>query len=366
MELILAAYLATFVATVALTWGVTPLVLRFALRRQILDRPALYKTQESPVPYLGGVAIVGSFAVAVVAAAAVVRPVDGVDELTLVLGLGLLLALVGLIDDLRGLGPFVRLAVEVGAALLVWRAGTAVAAFDSDVLNAVLTVGWIVGVTNAYNLLDNMDGLSAGTAAISAGFIFLLAALNGQFLVAALAIGLAGCAIGFLRHNFHPARIYMGDAGSLFIGFLLAVLGIKLRFDGPTQVTFLVPILVTGVALFDTVLVTTTRLLHRRNPLAGGRDHVSHRLVFVGIPVRGAVSLIYGAAVALGWLALVVSRMDRVTAYLLMGLVVAVALFLGTMLAAVPVYETSRRRHLMITEVVAHEPEPVAGPAGRG
>lgn len=360
MGLIPAAYLATFVATIALTWGLTPLVLRFAIGRQILDRPELYKTQESPVPYLGGVAIVGSFAAAVIAAAAVVRPVGGVDELSLVLGLGLLLAVVGLLDDLRGLGPFVRLAVELGAALAVWRAGTAVTAFDSDVLNAVLTVGWIVGVTNAYNLLDNMDGLSAGIAAISAGFIFLLAALNGQFLVAALAIGLAGCAVGFLRHNFHPARIYMGDAGSLFIGFLVAVLGIKLRFDGPTHVTFLVPILVTGVALFDTALVTVTRLLHRRNPLAGGRDHVSHRLVFVGIPVRGAVSLVYGVGVALGWVAVVVSRVDRTSAYLLAGLVLAFAAFLAVLLGAVPVYETSRRRHMMIQEVGAHEPEPAS------
>jgi UDP-GlcNAc:undecaprenyl-phosphate GlcNAc-1-phosphate transferase len=149
----------------------------------------------------------------------------------------------------------------------------------------------------------------------------------------------------------------MGDAGSLFLGFLLAVIGLKLRFESPPQVTFLVPILVLGIPIFDTVLVVTTRLMHRLSPIVGGRDHMSHRLVFVGIPVPAAVSLIYAAAIALGWLAIAMSRVDVVTAYILGGFVVAVGLFLGVLLALVPVYESSRRRKVMLVEVEKHEEE---------
>jgi UDP-GlcNAc:undecaprenyl-phosphate/decaprenyl-phosphate GlcNAc-1-phosphate transferase len=189
-----------------------------------------------------------------------------------------------------------------------------------------------------------MDGLSAGVAAIGAGAFFAIAAANGQFLVAGLAAAVAGCAIGFLRHNFHPARIYMGDSGSLFLGFLLAYLGVKLRFDGPTSVTFLVPILVLGIAIFDTTLVTVCRLLRGRSPFQGGRDHVSHRLVAIGVPVPVAVSLIYVAAVSVGIVGFVVSRIERAPAYWLAGLIGALALFLGVLLARVPVYEVEAAR----------------------
>jgi UDP-GlcNAc:undecaprenyl-phosphate GlcNAc-1-phosphate transferase len=179
--------------------------------------------------------------------------------------------------------------------------------------------------------------------------------MNGQFLVATLAIALAGCAAGFLRHNFHPARIYMGDAGSLFLGFLLAVLALRLRTHMATRITFLVPIVILGVALFDTALVTANRLIHRRSPISGGRDHTSHRLVFVGIPVPVSVSIIYAGAVALGWLGVVMARVDRTTGIILMSLVLLIALFVGVLLSLVPVYETSRRRRLIIQDVTGHD-----------
>lgn len=355
-------YVAAFFVSLSLSLVLTPLALRLAVSREIFDNPGAHKIQESPIPYLGGLAIVAAFALAVLLATFLNPPVTGTDELVAILGFALLLSLLGLIDDLRGLNPLPKFAAQVAAGIALWSLGVGVLLFPSDVLNALFTVLWIVGVTNAFNLLDNMDGLSAGIATIAAGFFFLIAVLNGQILVAALSIALAGCALGFLRHNFHPARIYMGDAGSLFLGFLLAVIGIKLEFEGPTQITFLVPILVLGVPILDTALVTTTRLIHHRNPLSGGRDHTSHRLVFVGIPVRAAVSLIYAASIALGWLAVVMSRIDRFTGFILMGLVVAVSLFANILLGLVPVYESSRRRRVMIREVARHE-EPEDVPA---
>lgn len=360
-------YLATFVGAALLTLVLVPVAMKVAIRHGVLDHPGGYKQQQSPVPYLGGVAIVVAFSIGVLVAALLRPPISGLGELGLIMGLALALALVGLVDDLKSLGVWPRLVVMTGAAVWLWSAGVGVQLFDHAVLDGALTVLWIVGITNAFNLLDNMDGLSAGVAAIAAGSFFLIAALNGQFLVAALSVGLAGCALGFLRHNFHPARIYMGDAGSLFLGFMLAVMGIKLRFDAPREITFLVPILVLGVAIFDTTLVTVTRLANRLNPMAGGRDHTSHRLVFVGLPVRVVVALIYVGGGALGWLALAISRLDDVgTAYLLAGLLLTLATGLGVALGVVPVYERSRRRRLMIAEVATHEhgedvpsPEPV-------
>jgi UDP-GlcNAc:undecaprenyl-phosphate GlcNAc-1-phosphate transferase len=354
-------YVAVFASTLALTLGLTPLALRIAITRGVLDHPGEIKAQDSPMPYLGGVAIVLSFAVVVIVGALVFPPATDGWQVYLIIGLAVLLALVGLLDDLRGLSPLIRLAVETGAALAVWHWSTSVQFLDNGFLDALVTTLWIVGVTNALNLLDNMDGLSAGVSAIAAVFIFALAAANGQFLVATLAAGVAGCASGFLRSNFHPARIYMGDAGALFLGFLLAVLCIRLRFDGPEVVTFAVPILLMGVPLFDTTLVTVNRLLHHRNPMAGGRDHTSHRLVFMGLSVRVAVGMIYLAAISFGALAVVASRVDQGTGLILIAWIAVMMIIVGIALSMVPVYETSSRRHLMLQEVVRHEPDlPIA------
>lgn len=355
MELGIWAYGGAFLVSLALSLGLTPVVLRVANSRGIFDHPAPNKSHESPVPYLGGVAIVAAFSLAVGIAGVVQRPPSGLDELGVILGFAVALSVMGLFDDVRHLNPLPKFALEVAAGVALWAVGVQVAIFPSDVLNALFTVLWVVGITNAFNLLDNMDGLSAGIAAIASGVFFILAAINGQFLVAALSIALTGCALGFLRHNFHPARIYMGDTGSLFLGFVLAAIGIKLKFPGPNQITFMVPILVLGIPILDTTLVVVNRLLHRRNPLSGGRDHISHRLVFIGLPVGVAVGLIYGSSVILGWLGVVMSRIDRTSGFLLMALVVTVAAFVAVMLSLIPVYETSRRKRMMITEVHGHE-----------
>lgn len=343
-------YIGIMLATGGAVLAVTPIFLRLAVRLGLFDHPGGHKSHGNPVPYLGGLGIVLTFSLLVLGIALAGGAPDRLGELAVVLGLGVLLGTVGLVDDLRGLGPWIRLFVQVGAAVALWATGVHVELFGTA-FDLALTTLWVVGVMNAFNLLDNMDGLSAGVAAIGALSFLVIAAVNGQFLVASLSAAIAGCAFGFLRHNFHPARIYMGDAGSLFLGFILSVIGIKLRFDAPTQITFFVPVLVLGVAIFDTTVVTVTRLLHGRNPLAGGRDHISHRLVFVGIPVPVAVSLIYAGGASFGWLALVMSRVDVATGFILMAFILTVALFLGILLGAVPVYETSRRRRLMFREV---------------
>lgn len=336
-------YLGIFLGSVILALVTTPVALRLARRLDVLDRPGAHKGHSSPVPYLGGLAIAVAFAAAVMVAALVHPPVSGLGQLAGILGIATGLALVGLLDDLRNLGPGIRLAVEIGAGVGIWALDVRVQLFTPDWFDFIVTVVWVVGITNAFNLLDNMDGLSAGVAMVAGVWFFVIAVANGQFLVASLAIGLTGCTLGFLRHNFHPARIYMGDAGALFLGFLLAAIGIRLRFDGPVQTTFMVPILVLGIAVFDTTLVTISRLRHGRSPFQGGRDHLSHRLVRVGIPVPAAVVLIYTAAAGMGGLALVLSRVDKATGFLLMAVVAGTGAVVGLLLLAVPVYPPADR-----------------------
>ena len=290
------------------------------------------------MPYLGGLAIVAAFARHGRASRrSCGRRCSGRGELFVVLGLAVLLAFVGLLDDLASLSPVFRLVVEVGAGLAVWAVGGGIDLFGPGVTDAAITVVWVVGITNAFNLLDNMDGLSSGVAAIAAGWIFVIAVAERTVPRGRRsAIGLAGCAIGFLRHNFHPARIYMGDAGALFLGFMLAYLGMKLRFDAPTSTTFLVPILIMGVPIFDTTLVTVTRLRRGVSPFVGGRDHTSHRIVRRGLPVPAAVVLIYTIGICLGMVAFVVSRIDRTSAYVLTAAVLILAGLSGVLLSLVP------------------------------
>jgi UDP-GlcNAc:undecaprenyl-phosphate GlcNAc-1-phosphate transferase len=331
-------YVAVFVAALGISLVLTPLMLRLAVRWGVLDHPGGHKSHESAIPYLGGVAMVSALSIAVLVAVLVRPPQSGAGELAAIVGIALVLGIVGLADDLRGLGFAPRIIVEVAAGVAVWAVDAGVELTGSDAGDLILTVLWVVGITNAFNLLDNMDGLSAGVAALGAGSCFVIAVANGQFLIGALSAATAGCALGFLRHNFPPARIYMGDAGSLYLGFLLAYLAIKLRFDAPEDITFLVPILVLGVPILDTTLVTVCRVLNRRSPLRGGKDHISHRLVKLGVPVRGAVGTIYVAAASVGIVALVVSRVDRTSAYLLAGLVAGIAAVVSVTLGRVPVY----------------------------
>jgi len=336
-------YAAVFIGASALSLVFTPLAIKFAVARSVLDEPGGHKSHSSPVPYLGGVAIVLAFSLIVGVAAVVDQSTRGDSELVKVLGIAIGLALLGLIDDLRGLPALIRLVVEIGSGVLLHALDVGVQFTGSEFVDLTVTVLWVVGLTNAFNMIDNMDGLSAGLAAIAAASFFAIAAANGQFLVAALAAGIAGCALGFLRHNYHPARIYMGDAGAYFLGFMLSYLGLKIQFLGsPQNNTFIVPIVVCSVAIFDTSLVTITRMYHRISPLQGGRDHTSHRLVKVGLPIRVAVGLIHLAGTAVGVVAFVVARVDDTSGWILVGLTVTLMSGFGALLAMVPVYESSR------------------------
>jgi UDP-GlcNAc:undecaprenyl-phosphate/decaprenyl-phosphate GlcNAc-1-phosphate transferase len=329
----------------------TPIALRVAKHWKIFDIPGAGKSHKAPIPYLGGSAIVISFVLLTVVAGLV--ETTGSHDVAVFLTLAVGLAVLGLVDDVRGLSPWPRLALEIGAGIGVWTTTSTTWLPGPRPLQAVATVCWVVIVTNSFNLLDNMDGLAAGVAAVSSIFLFAVAVENGQYLLETLALGLAGCTVGFLRYNFQPADIYMGDSGSLFLGFVLAVLTLDVRFRNFQPTDFVVPVLIVGVALFDTTLVSITRVLHGRTPLQGGLDHVSHRLVFLGLSIRAAVCALYAIAIALGSIALVMTMVDRTAELVVSVLVAAFALISGLLLGRVPVYQAAGNARAQVPGIPA-------------
>ena len=334
-------YLVCFLGAFAVTLAVTPIAQRAAIRFDVFDHPTVadHKSHDSPVPYLGGLAIVAAFAVSLYFA------FGGMYELFAILIAATGLSVVGFVDDHRTLGPGVKFGAQVLAALVVWSFGTRILLFHIPVLDLALTVFWIVGITNSFNLLDNMDGLSAGVAAIAAAFFWVLAAYNGQYLVGTLAVVLCGACLAFLIYNFDPARIYMGDAGALFLGFMLAVIGVRLKFTNTNTITWGVPLLILGYPIFDTTLVTFCRKWHGLPASRGGRDHSSHRLVRMGLSKRHAVLALYLVTASLGFLALVLSTSTWMQALGILGAASGLALTAGFMFFSVDVYGDAGRRH---------------------
>lgn len=333
--------IAAFAAAFIVAYFVTPISARLAEHLGVVDRPGGHKRHAVVTPYLGGLALFAGLLVG--APMLFFIPLDPtsvpIGKYAITVGIAVGLGVVGLVDDARTLPRSLRLVLQVMAALGVWVLDFRVEATTLEWLNLALTVLWIVGITNAFNLLDNMDGLSAGVAGVAALTITAMGLLNDLPVLPFVAGGLAGACFGFLIHNRHPAKIFMGDAGSLFLGFLLALLGLKLKFDNLVQVTFLVPVVIMGIPIFDTTLVVIDRLRHRRPIFLGGADHTSHRLVAMGLPVNIAVRILYGAAICLGWIGLVISRATVEVGWMLLGFVIALGTSFAWVLLRVDVYE---------------------------
>jgi UDP-GlcNAc:undecaprenyl-phosphate GlcNAc-1-phosphate transferase len=319
LPLVILAFLAAFVAT--------PLVGRVASRTGFVDEPQPHKMHVRPMPLLGGLAIYLALCVALVIALFRVNLASDTAEIAAIASGATLLMLVGLWDDRRGISPRAKLLAQVAAGLIVAAAGVRVNLFPWTPVNYAVTVFWFVGISNAINLMDNMDGLAAGTSAVSALFFTILAASAGQGLVASLAAAVTGASLGFLYYNISPAMIFMGDTGSLLLGFLLAVIGIKYSpLALPLGSTWMVPIVVLGLPVFDTTLVTFSRLLSRRPVSQGGTDHTSHRLARMGLGINRAVLTMYILAAALGVLAIFMTQSTPGTAVLLFVALLAVGL----------------------------------------
>jgi UDP-GlcNAc:undecaprenyl-phosphate GlcNAc-1-phosphate transferase len=308
-------YFLLFAASFSLVGILTPLMRKVALTYGVIDTPTeAHKTHKNPIPYLGGVAIVLGVLVVSYGASLISNFSESTFWLaSSVLVPALVMAIVGLIDDIRRLSPWSRFLVQnalgVSSAVVLVSTETVGSPTGSLIIDVAVTVMWLVGITNAINFFDNLDGGASGTVAISSAFLFLLTYQNEQILLSSLALVLSGATFGFLIWNRPPARIYMGDAGALFLGLLLASLTIRLEPNPINKwASFAVPIFLVAIPILDTSVVVIKRLIRGISPFQGGQDHLSHRLIRLGLSKRQAVVSLWLMTFFFGALAFAISN----------------------------------------------------------
>ena len=317
------AFLIALSASLLLTVPVRALAIRVGM----VDLPGPRKVHLEPIPLLGGLAIYSAVMIAIFSA------FDGSarqQSIGIVTG-ATLVAAVGFMDDRGWLHHQVKLFIGMPLAAVMLLAsgvhtnvfGTLVGGSAGYWLDAALTIVWVVGITASFSILDHMDGLCAGVSAMASVFFAILAYLNGQTVVTILAAATLGAATGFLRWNFKPAKIFMGDGGAMFLGFLMATLALKLRLEHATNLAaWLAPILILGPTIFDTTLVTVSRSRRGLLPFATpGKDHSAHRLANLGLGQRGAVLTMYLAGALCGGAGIAVSYLTTLQAAILGGVV---------------------------------------------
>jgi len=339
------AFVIALFASLMLTVPVRALALRVGM----VDLPGPRKVHLQPIPLLGGLAMYGGVMLAILFA------FDGqarAQSSGIVTG-ATLVAAVGFLDDRGWLHHQIKLflAMPIAAGILL-ASGVHAQVFELFIqshagylLDAALTVFWVVGITASFSILDHMDGLCAGVAAMASIFFAMLAYLNGQTLVTTLAAAVLGGATGFLRWNFKPAKIFMGDGGAMFLGFLMATLGLKLRLDHSNHLSaWLAPLLILGVTIFDTTLVTISRSRRGLLPFTTpGKDHTAHRLANLGWGQRGAVLALYCLGALTGAVAILLSYVPARAALFAAAIAVAFVIVGVALLERAP-YEAQGRK----------------------
>jgi UDP-GlcNAc:undecaprenyl-phosphate GlcNAc-1-phosphate transferase len=315
MQISLTQYLALFSASMLAVGLLTPLMRIVAIRLNVVDNPdQSHKTHRTPIPYLGGVAII----IGVLAVTSFSLIGFSTSQANILLASSLLLpaialGLLGLVDDIRNLSPWPRFVAQsvVGllTAILLINTDTVGSPTGSVLVDALFTIIWIVGITNSINFFDNLDGGASGTVAITSIALLILALQGEQYLIAALAAVLAGATSGFLLWNKPPARIFMGDAGALFLGLLIASLVVRLDTNPINSfATFSIPILLLAVPIMDTSVAVLSRLKRGISPFQGGKDHLSHRLMRSGLSKRLSVISLWIMTAYFAALAIVISH----------------------------------------------------------
>ncbi|WP_084295735.1 glycosyltransferase family 4 protein [Desulfitibacter alkalitolerans] len=291
----------------------TPIVIRLARKWGAMDAPCDRKVHTCSMPRMGGLAIYAGFMAAVL----MTQTIDG-KLVGILLGCTIIV-LLGIVDDIKGLSPKVKLAGQTLAALVVVLFGVKVSILTNPFAEVLFlenfklaipfTVLWIVGVTNAVNLIDGLDGLAAGTSGIAAVTIGVVALLEGHFAAAVLAIILAGSVFGFLPFNFNPAKIFMGDTGSMFLGFTLSVLAVVGLTKSATIISVFIPVVILGIPIFDTMYAIIRRFLNGTPIFQADKEHLHHQLLNMGLTHKQTVLIIYVVNLCLGSSAVLMSLM---------------------------------------------------------
>ena len=307
-------YFFLFVISYVLVGLLTPLMRKIAIAQGVLDRPnSAHKSHKKPVPYLGGVAIIiGVVLVSYLALISSKFTWSNFWLATSVLGPAIAMGLVGLWDDLKSLNPLPRFIGQSIAGLIV----AFILVVNENVgnptgitgLDVAITVLWIVGICNSINFFDNLDGGAAGTIAITAISLTYLAITGDQYFIAALSVVVAGSTLGFLIWNRTPARIYMGDAGALFLGVLIATLTVRFKPSTENSISpFAIPILLLAIPILDTTVAVFSRIRRNVSPFQGGKDHLSHRLVRYGLSRKVSAVTLWLLSALYGLFAVLIS-----------------------------------------------------------
>ncbi len=309
-------YLALFLFSLLLSFILTWFVRRVAVQRGWVVIPASHHIHNTPIPRLGGVAIFLSFIVtaATLTLASYLLNLDiGLPPRTLLYLLlpATLVFLLGLYDDFRSANPYVKFSVQIMAGLLLFLGGFKIiqvpllfGEYHFQWLALPFTILWVLWITNAFNLIDGLDGLAAGSALFSTLTVFIVSLVSNDMTVALLTLGLAGAILGFLRFNFNPATIFLGDSGSLFVGFMLSALALAGRQKAPTVVAVAIPIVSFGLPVLETTLSVFRRWMNGQPLFGADREHIHHKLLDRGLSQRQVVVILYGVSALFGLLSL--------------------------------------------------------------
>jgi UDP-GlcNAc:undecaprenyl-phosphate GlcNAc-1-phosphate transferase len=298
-------YFILFLAIFLSSFLITPFFRKIARKAKALDYPGGRKLQATPVAYLGGLAIAAPITLGSLLVVFTSISIDVKNQFFLGLILpSLVIAFIGLLDDLYQLQPWPRFIAQSGVgvitSLILYLSGGGVQIFDHPWVNGLLTSLWVITIINALNFMDNMDGLASSLSIVISLSLFILSYLNSQYLIAALCVALFAACIGFLFWNKKPASIYLGDAGALYLGFLLAAISIRVDVNSGSEViSVIVPLLVFAIPVIDITQVVITRVVKGKSPFVGGRDHLSHLLLNKGLSEVQVLTLITTSAVIL-------------------------------------------------------------------
>lgn len=336
-------YILAFIIAMALSYLLTPYAKKLAYKIGAIDVPQdNRRVHKKPIPRLGGLAIYIAFVIATLLIAVISREFLDIDKELLGIFVGsTIIVVIGIIDDSKQISAKVKLLGQIIAALVVVYSGVRIE-FITNIFNKTtgiselkqlsipVTIFWIVGITNTVNLIDGLDGLAAGISSIAALSLAYVAYLNEQTTVAILLMILAGSLLGFLPYNFNPAQIFMGDTGSLLVGFILAVISVEGVIKSATTIAVAIPVLALGVPIFDTTFAIIRRLINGRPIMEADKGHLHHRLLDQGLSQRQTVLVLYFISMLLGASAIVISDSSKLGAYLILA-AVSLGIFMGAL-----------------------------------